>query len=400
MSEQASSPNIQDEDDKASLFDLALLVLKNGRLLLVLTMLFGVLGLFIAITADAEYTTSTTVICESETDQSVSGMGNLSLLRGLGLNLGGGSMGLTAETYPDILLSREVRLAVVRDSFFFPELGKKTSYVEFATRPTLMGAIKRNTIRVPGRIIAALSNTTAATAPAGAAASPFPTRQEEIAMRSLIGLVDPSMDLDTGLLTIEITSNAANLSTDLAESFLHHLARRLEDLRTQKARQNLQFIEARFKDAEEALAAAEDALARFNDRNVNPQSARLNTDKMRLERQLSFKTELYSDLQTQLTQEKIEFERNRPVMTVLEYPAPPIDPSGPSRLLIIITSLMFGVMLAITIALTRALVEKIQSKEEAYKIEEFKAAFRAIRELPWILRRKEKKDAPGVEEND
>lgn len=219
-------------------------------------------------------------------------------------------------------------------------------------------------------------------------------------MRSLIGLVDPSMDLDTGLLTIEITSNAANLSTDLAESFLHHLARRLEDLRTQKARQNLQFIEARFKDAEEALAAAEDALARFNDRNVNPQSARLNTDKMRLERQLSFKTELYSDLQTQLTQEKIEFERNRPVMTVLEYPAPPIDPSGPSRLLIIITSLMFGVMLAITIALTRALVEKIQSKEEAYKIEEFKAAFRAIRELPWILRRKEKKDAPGVEEND
>ncbi len=108
MSEQESSPNLQGQseiDDKASLFDLVLLVLKNGRLLLVLTVLFGMLGLFIAITAEAEYTTSATLICESETDQSMSGMGNLSLLRGLGLNLGSGSMGLTAETYPDILSS-------------------------------------------------------------------------------------------------------------------------------------------------------------------------------------------------------------------------------------------------------------------------------------------------------
>ena len=161
--ESQQSFNRTKEDGKVSLFDLVLLVLKNGRLLLVLTVLFGILGLVIAITSDAEYTTSATLLCESETEGSMGSMGNLSLLRGLGLNLGGGSMGLTPETYPDILLSREVRLAVVRDSFYFTELGKKTNYVEYATRPTLMGTIKRNTIRLPGRIMATLSNTNAVT---------------------------------------------------------------------------------------------------------------------------------------------------------------------------------------------------------------------------------------------
>ena len=337
-------------------------------------MLFGVLGLVIAITSEAEYSTSTTLICESETDTPTGGMGNLSLLRGLGLNFGSGGTGVTPDTYPDILMSREVRLAVVRDTFSFPTLGKRAPYVEYALRPTLMKTIKKHTIRLPGRIMASLSGTVPSTNAPGTV-SAFPTRNEEIAMRLLANMVEPSIDTDTGLMTINVTTHNAKFASDLANSFLRHLADRLEYLRTQKARQNLAFIENRFADAEAALISAENDLAQFNDRNNNPQTARLKTEKSRLERQLTFKTELYSDLQTQLTQEKIEFERSRPVITILEHPAPPIDPSGPNRILLLLSSVLFGGVLAVGITLTKALVDKIKRQEEAIKIDEFKTAF-------------------------
>ena len=283
-------------------------------------------------------------------------------------------------------MSREVRLAVLRDTFSFPTLGKRAPYVEYALRPTLMKTIKKNTIRLPGRIMASLSGTTPVTTPAGSA-SPYPTRSEEIAMRLLANMVEPSIDVDTGLMTIAVTTHNAQFSSDLANSFLQHLSDRLELLRTQKARQNLDFITDRFAEAEFALLDAENDLAVFNDRNTNPNSARLKTEKSRLERQLTFKSELYSDLQTQLTQEKIEFERSRPVITVLEHPAPPIDPSGPNRLLLLISTVLFGAMLAIGIALTKALLEKIKRQEEAVKIEELKLAFTsAITPLQQVTR--------------
>lgn len=377
------SPSNNGDGSTASLFDVLLIVLRNRRTVLILTAVFGIMGLAIAITADPEYTASATLVSENEIEGGVGGMGNLSLLRGIGLNLASGTSGLTPETYPDVLLSREVRLAVVRDSFYFAELGKRTTFVEYAIRPTLTSTIKRNTIRVPGRIMAALSNGTSAVAAGpGTSVSAFPTRQEEIAMRVLVHMVEPTIKQDTGLLTITVTTNAAKLSTELTESFLKHLSARLIYLRTQKAQQNLKFIERRFAEAESSLLNAENALARFNDRNNNPQSARLRTEQGRLERQLTFKSELYRDLQTQLTQEKIEFERSRPLITVLENPAPPIDPSGPGRLIILITSLMMGGMLGIGIALTKALFNKVEQQEDAHKIEEFSATLASMWRVP------------------
>lgn len=355
---------------------MVLMLFKHIRIVVVMTILIGVIGLVIALTAAPYYTTSATVISESEADGQIGAAGGLSLLRGLGLGLSGGASGITPETYPDILMSREVRLAVVRDTFYFPALGKRTTYVEYAMRPTLLKTIKRNTIRVPGRIIAALSAAPVTGTPS-TAPSVFPTRQEEIAMRLLAKLVEPSINPDTGLLKVTVSGHTPQFTAALTQRLLEHLARRIETLRTQKARQNLAFIENRFEEAAVELREAENKLAAFNDRNTNLQSARLRTEQKRLERQLSFKTELYGDLQAQRMQERIEFERNRPVMTILEHPAPPIDPSGPNRLLIIISGVLFGAMLGITIAFLFVLIDNIKRQEEAHKLEALHAEYQA-----------------------
>ena len=80
-------------------------------------------------------------------------------------------------------------------------------------------------------------------------------------------------------------------------------------------------------------------------------------------------------------QERIEFERNRPVMTILEHPAPPIDPSGPNRLLIIISGFLFGAMLGSAIAFLWAVIEKIRDQEETHKLEALTAQYESTKNL-------------------
>jgi uncharacterized protein involved in exopolysaccharide biosynthesis len=258
-----------------------------------------------------------------------------------------------------------------------------TSFVEYANRPTLMGLIKRYTIRLPGRLLESAQGNSARDE-GRAGQSEFPSRQEEIAMKAVRNLLTTDIDTDTGLMDIAITTQDPELSSELASSFVRHLAERVEMIRTQKARQNLEFIQKRFKAAEDSLKVVENVLAQFDDRNNNPQSARLRTEQARLQRQVTFKSELYSDLQAQLMQAHIDYERSRPVITVLEQPVPPIDPSGPSRLLIIITGLMLGGVIGIGIAFTKVLFAKLQSQEED-KFSEIKDAIHPLKSASRML---------------
>ena len=74
-------------------------------------------ALLVAVFSPAKYTASAMVIRETSTKAPSGPTGGPAALRGLGISLGGGSVGVTAETYPDILKSREVLLAEAKSSF-------------------------------------------------------------------------------------------------------------------------------------------------------------------------------------------------------------------------------------------------------------------------------------------
>lgn len=139
---------------------------------------------------------------------------------------------------------------------------------------------------------------------------------------------------------------------------------------TQPIRERLNFIEQRFREAEQELEAAEDQLAQFLERNQNPTTATLRFPRDRLQRQVTFKEQLYSEIQSQLTQTRLELQRRQPVLTVVEKAVPPLKRSWPSRTLIVLVSLFFGLALGIGIALVQALVNLRGSEEERRKVRE------------------------------
>jgi uncharacterized protein involved in exopolysaccharide biosynthesis len=373
-------------EQEVSMLDIALVLARHRRVVVQSVLFCGALAFLYAIFAPSQYTSWAKVIREVENDAMSRNLSGLSLLRGFGLSMGNTTTGLTAIAYPDIALSREVRLAVVRDTFYFPDIAQTMTFAAYTDlTPGFREWLFDYTIGLPRTIKRALRRVLI---PAGAGsghfAEDYPTREEEEAMKELSELVSIGVDDETGLMSLVARTDNPLLSAQLAQRFAEHLVARVEMIRTQKAREDLAFIVRQFEAAGDSLRQAENALAAFEDRNMNAQSARLRTEQDRLMRIVTFKAELYSDLQAQRTQAEIDLQRSQPVITVLEKPVPPIESSGPPRTLTLIMGILAGGVIGVARAFFRSFIEHQRADAEAKgKLEEIRLS---VRPSAWGLR--------------
>lgn len=370
-------------EEEVSLLDLLVVLARNKTLIAQTILVFTLLGLTYAIFTPEEYTSSARVVRETQTDGDVSLPGGISsgVLSGLGINLGGGSSGLTPQAFPDVLQSREVKLAVVRDTFQFPDAEQSMTLVEYVSRPMgPVGTVLKYTVKLPWTLKRKLGDAISdPRAPAGTTAVGEPamlSKEEDRALEAIEDMVLTSVDEETGLMTISVTAGGPHLASDVAQSFVEHLTTRVREIRTKKVRERLRFVKQRFQEVKRELEKAENRLAQFLERNQNPTTATLQFQRDRLQRQVTFKEQLYSDLQSQLTQTRIDLQRRQPVVTVVEEPAPPFQRSAPRRTVIVIVSLLFGGFLGVVLAFVRTFFERHKEvAEEREKIEEIREAF-------------------------
>lgn len=342
-----ATPTHRGDRAEVSVLDLLLELARRRRLVGATVILFMAAGLLYGLLAESEFIASAKVVPEAPSDN-ISNLGGLAALTSFGINLGTTSAGLSVSAYPDVIQSREVRLAVVRDTFYFQELGMRTTYVEYVNSPERLSLIAqlvrivRPKSQSPLQRISPPTDSTASSA----------TLDEEIAIEAISDLISTTTDRGTGIMTISATATTPELSAAIVNSVLTHLTNRVRDLRTEKARANLEFIKGRFEDAANQLRQAENDLAYFLDRNNNPQTATLRTHLERLQRKVSFSSQLYQNLQTELTQAELDFQRTQPVITVVEHPVPPVRPNALNLKLLVIASAILGSLFASVLILT------------------------------------------------
>lgn len=367
-------PYRTDVGEGVSLLDFALVLVRNLRIVVYTMVVITLLGVIYTVVVPETFTSRSKVVRESQSDNPLSGTGGLSALSGLGGSLGilGGASGLSIDAYPAVLSSREVRISVVRDTFYFPDVRERMTFVDYVNREggwfgELSGAIWKYTLGLPRQILGKVK-----TEPGGRSESgEYPSEEVEIAIDIIVDMVWTNIDPETGIMTIGVDSSDPVLAARLTESFLKHLKERVRTLRTEKGRETLQFVRSRFQEAEEELRRAEERLADFTDRNKSINSAELETQRERLQRQVRFKSNLYSNLQSQVTQEELQLQRNQPIVTVVEEPVPPIERSAPQRKLIVIITAFFGGIVGVCAAFLNAYLHDQEGAAEGRnKIEE------------------------------
>jgi uncharacterized protein involved in exopolysaccharide biosynthesis len=388
-------------EDEVSLLDILLVLARNKTLIVRTVLVFTLIGVTYALLASEGFTSEAQVVREAQSEGGGSLPGGISpgALSGLGINLGGAASGLTPAAFPEVLQSREVRLAVVRDTFRFPDAERPMTYIDYVNRPTgSLGTVLNYTLWLPwtlkGRLESALSGSSV---PAGTTTTGdpvIPTEDENKALESIANKISASVDEGTGLMTISVTAGGPRLAASLAESFLDHFAARVREIRTQKVRERLEFVEGRFEEVEKELETAEERLAQFLERNQNPTTATIQFQRDRLQRQVSFKEQLYSELQSQLTQTRLDLQRRQPVVTVVEEPVPPVNPSGMSLKTVLAFAIFAGGIVSVGIIFVRAYTTAVEERGPAHaaRLEEIRKALRpggALRRIKQIFRSKE-----------
>jgi uncharacterized protein involved in exopolysaccharide biosynthesis len=380
-------------DEEIRLIDL-LVTLSRGRGLIVLSIVgVGLLGLVYAATTPSQYSANAKVVREAGQDEGGGLPSGLpSSIQGLGINLGGGAAGLTPASYPEIATSREVRLAVARDTFYFPSTGRRTTFVDHVNRPAgVFDYVLDYTLYLPwtlksavGELIRGEEARPVGTGTTGTVI--YPSEEEEEAITALGEKISASvsesgaLEEGSGLMTISTTAGDATLAARLNERVIEHLRTRVREIRTETTRENLKFIQQRFDEVSQELDAAEERLARFLEQNRSVLSGgnepQLEFRRERLRREVRFKEQLYSQLQEQVTQTRLQLQRERPVVTIAEKPTPPTRPSAPNRTFILIMSLFLGGLLGVGAAVVRSSFRNQKEDENREKMREVRTSLR------------------------
>jgi Chain length determinant protein len=348
-----NSPVDQSEaSEPVTLFEIIAAVISRRKRLLRLLVLSVVWGAMMGLFSSSQYTASETLLSELERNASASGR-IASALRGFGISTGEVASGtLTVQSLPEILVSREVRLAVLSDTIAWPGRGSIT-IVDYLSSGSgswfgvVVEWVKNWTVKLPGRILTALSSTPSASEGSGGSPTKSVTAEEELLLEWLLRVLITVHDVDTGLITVSATTDDPFLAAGLVTSFEKHLRSRIDQVYTGKAREILRFVEASHEAALIRLNDADEALATFKDRNRNASTARLRVEGDRLKRRVDLEAQLYSRSLTTLTEARLGLLRSEPATTVIEAAIPPAFPSGPNRMLPVMfwtlaTCLLYG----------------------------------------------------------
>lgn len=380
------------------MLDLLLVLGRYRNKIATITALFVVLGLVTAVVSPNQYTSTAKIIRESFEGGGGIG-GGLAALRGFGINLGGTSRGLTADTYPDILLSQEVLLSVARTTFYFASRDTSMQLAEYYTKypglwRAITGGLKKATIGLPGTILRSFRDPLPRPVMIGGEVV-YASEDESKTIQRLKEQIGIRVDRTSGIIRVSFTSENPLLSARITDTLIDHLTERVRTIYSLKARENLEFIRDRFEEVKLELEEAEENLASFTDSNINPATAHLKTQLARLDRLVTFKSQLYSDLQTQFTQAQIELQRSQPVITLLEAPVPPIEKSAPNRKLLVLGSLIAGLFVSMGLAYVGGLVDSLKKNHrEANKLDEVQRMFRSWLPSSWLFwKRKRSRDA-------
>jgi uncharacterized protein involved in exopolysaccharide biosynthesis len=197
-------------------------------------------------------------------------------------------------------------------------------------------------------------------------------------------LVAVRTGLETGIVTIEVTTDWPGLSKSIADRLLDEIqVFNLETRRSQAAAERV-FIEARVDSARVILLDAEADLESFLQANRRYEdSPELSFQYDRLQREINLRQQVYTGLVQALDEARIAEVRDTPVLTILQAPFLPPGPDDRSLLLAIALGTVLGGMGGVVFAFVIEAVRRPSADDPAR--EDFQRAWDAlVRSIPFV----------------
>ncbi|WP_313380609.1 Wzz/FepE/Etk N-terminal domain-containing protein [Proteiniphilum saccharofermentans] len=356
ISNYKNQVSTSDTTDEIDLTDILRQLWVKHRFILKVTVVFFLLGLFIALFSPVKYTAHCTVVPQSGKDGASSNLGGLAAMMGVNIGAGaGGGETLSPNVYPQIVKSVPFTHEIMQTPIKVERSeGKEITLYDFYTNKeyqpfNLIGSVKRYTIGLPFLLINAIrgSDMLEEVLPADSVSLLTLSKEEEEVYRTIQNSMQLNLNPKEGYITIDYTFPEAEAAARITDQVRKTLEQYVMAFKSEKMEDNLTFVRQSFDEAQEDFQQKQERLAIFQDANrgLTTASARATEQRLRSEYDIAFT--VYNELAKQLEQAKLAVKESKPVLTVIEPVVVPVQKSAPRRSIILVGFTFLGVVFSI-----------------------------------------------------
>jgi uncharacterized protein involved in exopolysaccharide biosynthesis len=325
--------------------------LKSYRILIAsCAVLFAALGAIYSLTQPNEYSSNAKLLPELDSKSGgAGGMGGLKSLAGLaGVDLGGSASGAEAirpDLYPNIVQSAPLLQEVLKAKIYSTKHKKWQTVLDFLSEKQDMAPLDLGGDPSDDEV----SDVKLDKVPSGALSTDLIklNKKERLAIKKLRASVVLEIDKKSGVISLTTKLTNAVAAANITSLIQHYLTKYVTDYRTQKARQELSFLEKRLSESRARYDQALFTLSAYRDQNINLFMNVAKDREKKLQYEVDMAYNLYTTISGQYEESKVKLHRETPVFKVLEPAQVAVKKDGPKRSLITIGFMFVGVFAAL-----------------------------------------------------
>ena len=362
----------ENQEDSIDIIALLQSIWTGKKLILKTVLVFMILGLFIAVFSQNEYTASTTIVPQSSSEKPGGSLGGIAALAGINLGSVGQQSSISPTLYPQILTNISFQKELLETLITIEGQDNKITYKEYYTNvysPSVLSSIKKYTIGLPGVLIGLLkSDEISKEESKNNDSLPQITQDDKKLIELLLEQLSMEVNDKDGYIGLSTTMPEARAAAELTQKAQELLEQYVIDFKIEKSSSELDFIKNRYQEKEQEFQKIQQKLAVYTDRNQNVNSARAKMELMLLQSEYDLAYGVYSELAKQLETQELKVKEDTPIFTILQPVFVPLEKTGPKRSLILIIYTFLGFVLSIGYLLAiepiQNIIKEIRSTKE------------------------------------
>ena len=364
--------SFENQEDSIDIIALLQSIWTGKKLILKTVLVFMILGLFIAVLSQNEYTASTTIVPQSSSEKPGGSLGGIAALAGINLGSVGQQSSISPTLYPQILTNISFQKELLETLITIEGQDNKITYKEYYTNvysPSVLSSIKKYTIGLPGVLIGLLkSDEISKEESKNNDSLPQITEDDKKLIELLLEQLSMEVNDKDGYISLSTTMPEARAAAELTQKAQELLEQYVIDFKIEKSSSELDFIKNRYQEKEQEFQKIQQKLAVYTDRNQNVNSARAKMELMLLQSEYDLAYGVYSELAKQLETQELKVKEDTPIFTILQPVFVPLEKTGPKRSLILIIYTFLGFVLSIGYLLAiepiQNIIKEIRSTKE------------------------------------
>lgn len=338
MREETDERDQIDDEKEIDLLELGMKLWAQRKRLIKWSLIGAVIGAVVAFSIPKEYDASVKLAPETSGSKGASGgLAGLAAMAGFGGLSQSGADAVYPTLYPDVVSSVPFVISLFDVPVENLDGDNKTTvrlFLEEDTKAPWWGTVMGLPFKLIGLVRGGDKDEEEEK---GHKTNAFSlTQKEDLLVKAINQRVSATVDTKTSVVTISVKMQDPKVAALLADTVVARLQEYVTDYRTNKARQDLEYINTLNEEAKQNYYEAQEKLARYQDRNQGLVLRSAETTKERLENDAQLAFSLYNQTSQQLQAAKAKVQENTPVYATIAPATVPVRPSSPKKVFILI----------------------------------------------------------------